>query len=136
MKTVIVTLSCLLLCFGAAVAEAPPTHAPADQEKNADGETLLAEISKSVEAGEWIEAFELLKNPPALGVDCTEARQVLVESLNLKATPDQRLQLLQLIQQYSFAIPDTAAAIKYTERICTDFPAKPDDCDQVIGYRS
>lgn len=73
-----------------------------------------------------------IANPPALGVGHAEARQILLDTLKLTVTPDQRLQLYQLIQQYSFAIPDTATASDYTERICADFAAQSDVCDQAL----
>jgi len=73
-----------------------------------------------------------IANPPALGVGHAGARQLLIDTLKLTPPPDQRLQLYELIQQHSFAMADTATALDFTERICADFAARPDDCDKAL----
>lgn len=92
---------------------------------------LMAESNSVPVRIEFANGF-WIANPAALGVGYAEARQILVDTLKLIVTPDQRLQLYQFIQQHSFAIPDTATAIGYTERICAEFAVRPDVCDQAL----
>jgi len=92
---------------------------------------LMAESNSVPVRIEFANGF-WIANPPALGVSHSEARQFLADTLKLTTTPDQRLQLYQLLQQHSFAISDTPMAVDYAERICADFPEKPDACDQAL----
>lgn len=73
-----------------------------------------------------------IDNLTMLGVGYASARDFLIKTLKLRMSPDQRLQVYQLIQQYSIAVADTTTAIHYNERICTNFKTKSNVCDQSL----